>query len=1013
MKKYILLIITICLCGCSAKPTISLEEQVQETHLPTMQPTMDYTSEEWFDRYDIYNINTIYPSSHFYPYDNSQQALKATRSALDEIDHLSSKYIKSLNGEWLFYYTTLQERLLEGKGITFENRHENWDTSNFDTINVPSTIQTIKDENGNFKYDKPTYTNSTYPWLNYEPIQYGWDGLPTAATASNMVAHYKKYFNIEPGFLKDHTFLSFEGVLGAFYVYVNGNIIGYNEDSCANTVFDITPYIHEGENTIAVEVMKYSDASFFENQDAIRTYGIFRDVEIITRPKVYITDIETKTSFNSNQATLNTYVDTSDNREATISLYDNGIKIAQGASMTITNPHLWDTDDPYLYQLLIEIYRDGQLLEATSINIGFRNITWDNDNVYINGRPIIFKGVNRTETSLETGRCISKEEIIYDLQTMKDLNINAFRTAHYPNQKITYDLADELGLFVIDECNIESHLGEQVLQMPANNPIFNDLLLQRTINMVERDLNHPSIIIYSLGNESTYDTYPLNENYGMYQNSLWILNKDPSRLRMYERDNRYGNTRETSMVDIASSQYFSIDEVKDANKKYDIPFVQQEFAHAMGNAIGNLKEYYDLYYSEPGLVGGFIWDFVDQSILTNNHFGYGIDWDTPLNDKDFCGNGILNADRTLQAESFEVKKVFQYITFKLLDDNLIVSNYYRTKKLDNFTFKLTYYDDGNIILEESINLHASAYQSSIIEIKKPEAKGELTLLVQAFEDVKEVAFEQFNLSQYNYNTKITTPTNPSPINIEYDDTIDISYNGITLRDLTFNFYRPPVSNDPQFSKDLANIKLNITNATQEDNKITLKGKIKKLESDFTIILLFSDNQVQITSSIHIPSIKHIGEIARVGLTFKLPNSYNNYTYYGEGPFENYVDRNTGSKLGIYNNKVDATFNTKYLKPQDSGNHSKVRYVTLHGSSDDIRINMDSAMNINITNYNPLNIANANHFDEVYKSPYTIVNIDYQSRGLGNASLDVQPLEKYLIQQNHTYEFKTLITFMED
>ena len=1017
MKKILLIIICLLLTSCQKQTPILKNEEIAEDKTVNYieEPTMEYSYEEWFDRYDVYQINRLETSSSFYHYDNETQALMASISAMDDIDQYSSSHIMSLNGTWKFKYTTLADRLFDLKGVSFKNRYAAWDTSDFDNIEVPSTIQTIKDENGNFKYENPHYTNSTYPWLNYEPIQYGYDGLPTAATVSNHVMHYSKEFKLASDNENNVTLLSFEGVLGAFYVYINGNIVGYSEDSTCNATFDISSYVHPGTNTLEVEVYQYSDASYFENQDSIRAYGIYRDVNIITLDQTYIQDIETKQIFKDNQVTLQTSVTTSDTANVEIKLYDKDKLIATGDNITLDNIHLWDTDDPYLYYLTITIKDNEKTLDSTVIRIGFRNISYDCDNIYINGQKTILKGINRTENTLYGARYIKDEDIINDLLTMKQLNINAFRMAHYPNSKLTYDIADEIGLYVIDECNIESHLGEQVLNMPANNPVFNPLLLDRAMNMVERDLNHPCIIIYSLGNESTYSEYPLDENYGMYNNSLWILAKDPSRLRMYERDNRYGDTRETSMVDIASSQYYSIEQMIDANKQYDIPYVQQEFAHAMGNAVGNLKEYYDVIYQNEGICGGFIWDFVDQSILTNDYFGYGSDWGQTLNDGSFCGNGILNADRTLQAESYEVQKIYQNLSFSLTD-TIDITNCYHN--ISDFKFIISYYTNGILQNMTTYNKTIEPNKTISLAYDKYPDNNENTIIIEAYHQNEKIAYEQFILGQYEYDTSII-PTNITydnnmiyndDISISIDDQLTIKYHDITISDLTFNLYRAPVDNDLSFVKDLYDLTLNIQDIKVKDDTVTISGKINKLESDFKLILKLAKNQIQITSNLAIPSVKNIQEIARIGLTMKIDNSYENMEYYGKGPFENYVDRNSAALLNIYQQKVDDSFNTKYLKPQDSGNLSEVRYLTLSNDQNQITFNMNQAMNINITRYDAMDLTNAMHIQDVSLKDYIIVNLDYKSRGLGNASLDVAPLDEYIIKQNKTYEFSTKISF---
>lgn len=538
---------------------------------------------------------------------------------------------------------------------------ENWDTSGWDDIKVPSSIQTIKDADGNFKYEKPIYVNQRYPWQNYENVSLG--ANVTAPTVNNSVGQYKRTFTVPSDWDGRDVFVSFEGVESAFYLYVNGQRVGYGEDSYTTDEFNITSYLKKGENTIAVEVYRWSTGSYLENQDFIRMSGIFRDVNLYSKAKVEMRDLFVKTDLDKNykDATLtldadirNLGDDTAAGKKYTVSadLYkiDGKTKVwsepmvieatvpaakenvaekadDKGAtfrgSKQVTNPDKWFADTPNLYMLLVQLKdENGNVIETTVQRVGFRKISKADINeagqeqVQINGEKIMFRGTNRHETDDQDGRAISKEDITTDLKMMKQFNVNAIRTSHYPNNPYMYGLADELGIYICDETNAESHIGATSSNIPSGYPIWNTSVMDRTQNMVERDKNHPSVVIWSLGNEATYQAYNMDENYCFYNSTQWILQRDPSRIRKYERDNRYTKgDRTKSMVDIYSSQYWGVDSVKSqvTNTGNKLPYIQSEYAHAMGNALGNFKEYWDIFRNYPNAQGGFIWDWIDQS----------------------------------------------------------------------------------------------------------------------------------------------------------------------------------------------------------------------------------------------------------------------------------------------------------------------------------------------------------------------------------------------------------------
>lgn len=632
--------------------------------LPVRAADAQFAGEEWYDQIGTVEVNREPAHTYFTPYESAEKALANERSVLDT-DEEESAYKISLNGEWKFKFAGKpadREKDLNGKAAA--GYRENWDTQDWDTIQVPSSIQAVKDEEGYFKYEKPIYTNQTYPWQNYEKVSLG--EAVTAPTVRNSVGQYKRTFTVPEEWDGREVFVSFEGVESAFYLYVNGKRVGYAEDSYTTDEFNITGYLKEGENTIAAEVYRWSTGSYLENQDFIRYSGIFRDVNLYSKNRVELRDVFIKTDLDDDYENavltleaavrnLGSDAETGKQYQVTADLYEiDGVTKVwtkpltmqvtvpqakasaeeraddEGTTVTgskeVINPKKWFADTPNLYLLLIRL-RDsgGNTVETVCQRVGFREIgkmdinEAGQEQMQINGKKIMFRGTNRHETDLDDGRAITREAVTEDLFLMKQFNVNAIRTSHYPNQPYTYALADEIGIYICDETNIESHMGATQSDIPSGYPVWNTSVLDRAKNMVERDKNHPCVVIWSLGNEATYKTYPMDETYCMYQSTRWILERDPSRLRKYERDNRYTKgDRENSMVDIYSSQYWSVGSVAGhvANTGNKAPYIQSEYAHAMGNALGNFKEYWDVFRSYPNAQGGFIWDWIDQSMRT-------------------------------------------------------------------------------------------------------------------------------------------------------------------------------------------------------------------------------------------------------------------------------------------------------------------------------------------------------------------------------------------------------------
>lgn len=1041
-----------------------------------------FAGEEWYDQIDTVEVNREPAHAYFTPYETAEQALANEKSALDDKD--GSIYRMSLNGDWKFKFAQKPaDREKDVKGANTASYVEDWDTSGWDTIKVPSSIQAQKNEDGTFKYEKPIYSNQRYPWQNYESVPLGENVV--APTVNNSVGHYKRTFTIPSDWDGRDVFVHFEGVESAFYLYVNGQQVGYAEDSYTSDEFNITSYLRTGENTIAVEVYRWSTGSYLENQDFIRYSGIFRDVNLYSKNQVEVRDVFIKTELDDayKDATLEldasirnlgdaaaagkTYQVKADLYEidgktkvwdspleiavnvpqakATVEEKSDDVGVTVTGSKAVKNPKKWFADTPNLYLLLIELKDDtGYVVETLCQRVGFREIgkVDINENgqeqAQINGKKIMFRGTNRHESDHIDGRAITKEDIKEDLFLMKEFNVNAIRMSHYPNNPYTYALADELGLYICDETNVESHIGASSNHIPSGYPVWNNSVMDRTKNMVERDKNHPSVVIWSLGNEATYQVYEKNENYCFWNSTQWILQRDPSRLRKYERDNRYtkGN-REDSIVDIYSSQYWGVSSVEGhvSNPANKAPYIQSEYAHAMGNGLGNFKEYWDVFRNYPNGQGGFIWDWIDQSLLTKADdsdemfFGYGGDWGETVHDRDFCANGLVNADRTPSPELYEVKKVHQEVSFyddgAAANGQVRVVNEFLNTNLNKYNVSWTLKEDDKLIgsgslTEEQKNIAPLAEKTvTLSQFPAVNAvKGSdyvLTMSVTLKENQvwageyggkagEEIAFEQFELSyddaapqpvldadkmlvpQVNETADTVTVTGKTAVTggKDFEVVVDKATGYITSykvggKTLLENgpvpdYYRAPVSNDPGFSAAMRDA---ADNFTVEENGITVNkqaksvsihvpGMISGIDSEQIIdYVVYGDGRIVVTNTFT-PS-NQVTDIAKIGMKMTVAQDYEKLTYYGYGPQENYTDRNTGAKLAVYESTVTDQFESKYVKPQDNANRTGVRWTALRAEDGTgILVSAADQMEASALHYKSEDLANSQ-----YKHPYQV------------------------------------------
>lgn len=719
---------------------------------------------EWNNNPEIYELNRMEAHATLMPYSSFEEAIKGKKEL--------SSYYKTLNGQWKFSFAENPEKRIK-------NFYKmDFDCSQWKEMTVPAHWQLQG-------YDYPQYTNIRYPWEVKEPLK-----APFAPTEYNPVGSYVTSFTIPKEWTDQPVYISFQGVESAFYVWLNGEFVGYSEDSFTPAEFDLTPYLVEGENKLAVEVYRWSDASWLEDQDFWRLSGIFREVYLYSTPEIHIYDFKAEANLEDNyhngllkvKAKITNYFkkeaglvcfeamlyDTHNREvfpEALRTLVDLASKEEGSVELNtvIENPLKWSAEQPNLYTLVISLKNvEGNLIEAESCRVGFRRFEISEGLMKINGERIVFKGTNRHEFSCDKGRAVSYEDMIKDILLMKRFNINAVRTSHYPNNPMWYDLCDEYGLYVIDETNLETHgtwdygqEKEEEKNIPGSKREWTGAVLDRAKSMVHRDKNHPSIIIWSLGNESWG-----GENFVKMRDCIKSL--DETRLIHYEG---VFHSREWDFVSDMESQMYTKPEAVEAyaQNKPKKPFILCEYSHAMGNSCGNLYKYAELFDKYPILQGGFIWDWIDQAIKTKtpegaSYLAYGGDFGENPNDGNFCGNGLIFADRTISPKLYEVKKCYQNVKFEavdLLQGKVRITNKFLFINLKEYEVVWTVLSNGKEVYEASGCFEITTNCSEIVTLEYPLPEyGEDFILTVSLrlkeiaawaEKGHEIAFEQFKL----------------------------------------------------------------------------------------------------------------------------------------------------------------------------------------------------------------------------------------------------------------------------
>ena len=665
-----------------------------------MKPTL-----EWLKNPEIFEVNREKAHSDHLCTVNGQQ-LK-----------------QSLNGTWKFNYCEHPDnRPADFYMVDF-------DVTSFDEIKVPGHIQLQG-------YDKPQYVNTQYPWEGQEKLL-----PPQIPQKRNPVGSYVKFFDIDKALIGKDTYISFQGVETAIYVWLNGEFVGYSEDSFTPCEFSITPYLKEKNNKLAVEVYRYSTASWLEDQDFWRFSGIFRDVYLYAVPEIHVRDMKVIADYDyeNGNGILTTELDIIGEKDYSVKLTltdKNGIKVYESdtadVSASIPNVMPWSAEQPDLYTLTAEITADGEIIETAETKVGFRTFELKNGIMCLNGKRIIFKGINRHEWCAEGGRVVTEDDMLWDIRFMKRNNINAVRTCHYPNNSLWYKLCDEYGIYLIDETNLESHgtwqkMGacEPSINIPASLPEWKEACLDRARSMYERDKNHASVLIWSCGNES----YCGDDIAAMAD---YFHEVDSTRLVHYE--GVVWNRKYDHITDMESRMYAKPDEVEEYLKQNTgKPYISCEYMHAMGNSLGGMKLYTDLEDKYEAYQGGFIWDYIDQSLYKEGVLVYGGDFDDRASDYGFCTNGIVYADRTYSPKVCEAKQLYSNIRMSIKDKVLTIENRNLFVGTEGYIFKVTLEKEGEILSAEEHRLNISAGEKVSVKIglEVPENGGEYVLTASA------------------------------------------------------------------------------------------------------------------------------------------------------------------------------------------------------------------------------------------------------------------------------------------
>ncbi|HEU5070349.1 MAG TPA: glycoside hydrolase family 2 TIM barrel-domain containing protein [Verrucomicrobiae bacterium] len=991
---------------------------------------------------------------------------------VDNAERVKSPFYRSLNGAWKYHYSSNQLARVPNFW------QPDFDDSQWGTIPVPANVEMEG-------HGIPIYVNIRYPWT--------WHGQePTPPVVppddpNNTVNSYRRTFTVPPDWDGRRVLLTFDGVNSFFYLWVNGQKVGLGKDSRTPVEFDITKYLKPGENLLAVENFRWCDGSYLEDQDFWRMSGIFRDVYLWSPPSVHIRDLEVKTTFdadyrdaqlagklwltNAGPATdISITAELRDPSGATVlspTLMTNvpaGQEIELAGALPVSEPLKWTAETPNLYKLLVSVQDGGgKTLEVVPMNVGFRQVEIKNGDLLVNGQRILIKGTDRHEHDPDLGQAITPDSMLKDILTMKRFNLNAVRCSHYPNQPAWYDLCDRYGIYLIDEANIESHgmgYGEHTL---AKDPAYADAHMNRTVRMVERDKNHPSVIIWSLGNEAGFGP-------NFEATSDWIHQRDSSRPVHYERA---GNDPHT---DIICPMYPGPDTLERySSKPQTRPFIMCEYEHAMGNSSGDFWSYWNLIYTKPHLQGGFIWDWVDQGLrqkqqsLPIAHFNrtapgkdtfwaFGGDFgpnDVPSDDN-FCCNGLVTPDREPHPGLFEVKHVYQYLHCQPADlaaRKLTLKNYYdftNPKDIAVLHWRLT--GDGLVLQSGELPTpdlapHASA--ELVVPVKPFQPQPGVEYFLSVSFTLKsdqpwaraghEIAWDEFKLPDAAPATVAPVARFPKVRTTETADaltamgpnfTATFDKHAGTLTSLKFkgeelvrsplrpNFWRAEIDNDRgrnmlksqgiwRNAHEDAKVTA-FTAAPNADGSLSVKvtSLLPKVNASWeTVYTVYGSGDVVVAAHFN-PTKSNLPPLVRMGMQLTLPAGFERVTWLGPGPQETYSDRRD-ARVGVYSGTVEDQFYAGYVKAGETGNKADARWIALSNGKVGLLAVGEPLLSANALHYGTEDLNAAKHPFQLPHRDYVTLDLDLQQQGVGgDNSWGAWPHKEFLLPcKDYSYRFR--------
>ena len=988
----------------------------------------------YYEDLSVLHENTMPARAYFIPASKRMDNLVEHREESDRM--------QLLNGTWKFQYFNsiydVQEPFFE----------KDYDTENFDEIQVPSVWQMAG-------YDTHQYTNIRYPFP-FDPPYVPQD-IPCGTYAHTFVYHKDEN--------APKAFLNFEGVDSCFYVWINGSYIGYSQVSHMTSEFDVTDVLQDGTNTVAVLVMKWCDGSYLEDQDKFRMSGIFRDVYILKRPKQAISDYHIKTRIEDMLAKVEIEMKFYSPLNVKISIEDrNGAVVALGsiaeegtAVLEIASPELWNTENPYLYKLILETEN-----EVIVDHIALRKIEIKDQVIYLNGQKIKFRGVNRHDSDPVTGFTINPEQITTDLTLMKQHNFNAIRSSHYPNAPFFYEMCDKYGFMVIDEADIEAHGPFMIYRKEdtdynrfkrwnekiADDPVWEEAIVDRVKLMVERDKNRFCIVMWSMGNESAYGCN--------FEKALeWTKNFDPDRITQYEsaRYRNYDETYDYSNLDVYSRMYPALSEIQEyLDKDGSKPFLLVEYCHSMGNGPGDFEDYFQMIQDNDKMCGGFVWEWCDHAIAHGTAengktiYAYGGDHGEEIHDGNFCMDGLVYPDRTVHTGLLEYKNVYRparVISYDKESGELVLHNYMDFDDLKDYvkiSYELT--QDGLVISKGKLPKVSAAPHSEgkiNLKINVPESgkcylkfiyhlKKELPLL----DEDHILGFDEIEVSQKDAKCQLAEKwvektVTDSELQVSEDDT-QIHIKG---REFAYTIdRRTALFTEMKFAgREYLNhpMELNIWRAPT-DNDMYIKSEWKKAHYDkaytraYTTEVVQGKHGVKITShasvvaetvqkildvtitwkieaagkidaDIAVTKDDEFPDLPRFGVRMFLDKKLSAARYFGMGPQESYCDKHQAASHGLYHANVD-DLHEDYIRPQENGSHYDCEYVELNNSRYGIVVSAENAFSFNASYYTQEELEEKTHNYELTESDSVVFCVDYALNGIGSNSCGPVVLEQY-------------------